>query len=1534
MPLQSEQALSMTTLGMLGDVPADPLQPPLVDAMHLRWSFGAARSFPWYGYYLFRRLSRREQAELRCVLPQLRVKGIAGPSELHVTLLETTLGNFTSDRDLIVTDDFPTGGVGELDLRGRSFLRFTFAEPMFFVSYQVGLRKDTVDGALRCISFQKDDSVSTANPKMKDGVRFTVYERDDKVSKSTRVLINKEGSPMLHLGYRTRVELPCSASALVVTVANYSSEGKVVGVDIEGREVVSQALPRGDSESVTVELKGEGIVEVFFLAPGNETFLLRLCYLCDQGGKEGDIGLHVRFYSGGTILHEEPVVGSAGDIVHGKYTSDLITAIEFSGGDAAVVDICGASVDQALNGGWEPVERCPQPLALPVFDPEYPASGGKPADIDASRKEAISRIRYGDPADWDGTRFDLMHTALQEIVDLGPAGPDMKDIGSDNVPASAGGTPTLARLRPMNYLLMGALYAPIAQMLGLYWADETAGKNIAYDYLIIADHADIGKGNASDMLAWFNSPSLNFNDIDAWVCFNRTLGSPAPLSPPWSLRAYALPGTTAEQTDGTLRDLTNNAGLTWELQQTASGKLQSGAPTMYVIRRSERYDMKPAGPIPTEKHKAINDIPHVVTRPPNPSTVVERPAHWPAFPLHYTDSGLEEGWYSYRVNGVDLFGRYSAASAPAAWFQWSPPPDPRPWYYLDGKGSTEVHAYAISLLDKVPPPPPTAVEGMVLDPKDPDLLRDAAYESWFMTLSTAERDSVVGLRVRWMWTWSQMRQAPDTREFRVYWRGGQPNVYKGRVGTVKTVDAAHSIARTDISHSAGANAFVGAYLRAAGRSFRITGSSAGSPLEVTVENLLPDHSLKPETGAKCSISIPPGHTLYSDISEVRQWEERVWVVPYSDYTALGVIPASVPGGSGDQLAGNGAAAIGNIITLPAGTDISAIRPYDFHLYLSEDTARPSRIYRIISVNPAAKEVTLDGAPVIAGGSSGWEIGLLTQRYEFFLPAPGDAERIGIGLSTSAIEPIAYGVVGVTAVDDKDHTVDNPKWSGKRWGDRAGNESRMGGPATVFRVHRTAPQAPEMPPDSADVYASRADYHGKSYYTFRWVPQAGVDTHIFRALDQSIFQRDWLIRSTRAALTGSATVHREFFPAGWTEARRNAAAASLNAIGGPGQYGGLTADALEVLGRLPGNEGFRSRGELNQRDWLIRRTRGGLGSGDLTFFPADWNSADKRRQAANQLNAIGGIGDYEALGNDALRVLAALPGNEAAYQQITDRPLPNAGPITANRLGPDNPAGFPVNPALRAFVDAIDGRSTNKYFYRAAFIDAAQNVGELGLASPPVRVPDVLPPRTPVFSRVLAGDPTPGEPGDRKITLRWVSGREPDLAAYRIYRTEEEPSSRDVRLMDLVHEFVVPAGDPALRPQEVLWLDQTVRGLVTYYYRLVAVDKSGNLSAASAIVAARAYDTALPEPPELSVAWVEQGGRVRAEISWTSPHEVMIQRKNGASNWIDLAQWRAPGAVVIRDPFSNPAASYQYRAVVRKYTGAIKRGEPILIEAEE
>ncbi|MFY9243932.1 MAG: hypothetical protein WAO74_13005, partial [Polaribacter sp.] len=585
----------------------------------------------------------------------------------------------------------------------------------------------------------------------------------------------------------------------------------------------------------------------------------------------------------------------------------------------------------------------------------------------------------------------------------------------------------------------------VSQMLGLYWVDATAEPGTRYDYLIIADHNNVAPGGPSAILGYLSSPQAVFSfGADAWISFNLSLRVPDPLPAPEDLRAFALPGGTREAPDGALDELEHNAGLRWHIPTTDGQKLSGGAPVLYRVRRAVLGDAEPGAPVAADQHAQVSDRPHAVTDANLPPGVTQtgRAADWPPDSLNFIDSGLAEGWYSYRLTAIDIFGRWSAPSAPAEWWQWAQPSGAQdwrpPWYQDTSQGDAQVHPHAVRLLDKVAPPPPVGVEAFALDPFDRYLKRDQRFDAWFATLSQGEQDSVVGLRVRWLWTFAQMRQAPDTAEFRVYFSPGLANTFKGRIVSVAAQGATASRVTTDIPNSEPAGAWTGAVLRSGQRSYTVTGSQGGDPLVLDVENLGTGQDEAPVAGMRASVILPGGnrstHPLAADLSRQGAWDARLWVVGIDDHVAEGVVPERTP--EGDWMAGEGATVAGNTASLPGGTELTGVQPFDTHLFLASDTARPTRLYRIMHVDEGAGELTLDAAPNVAGASA-WEVGQRVRRYELFLPAPGDADRGGVDLPTSHADPVAYAQVGVTAVDDKAHTADDPARSG-RWGDRPGN----------------------------------------------------------------------------------------------------------------------------------------------------------------------------------------------------------------------------------------------------------------------------------------------------------------------------------------------------------------------------------------------------------------------------------------------------------------------------------------------------------------
>lgn len=1242
--------LSMTALGVLGDRPPVAVQPPLVDGIHLRWSFTRSTGFPWYGYFLYRRpnadLERTCLASgfIDLVTDPLSTTGTIGADEL------------SSDLPLVGTDDFPANGQAELDLgpfddRGRTYVRLDVhdGEVTVRVSGRVGFR--SVGTKLICSELDSQPKGVRITPEPVPGVGVR-----------------------LDAGARIRLDPPCDQVRLA-----FSGLGQ--GVSAVARDASGHQVADGDTKgrpSLTLTTTTQPIVgvEVRQHAHGDAPVVLR--ELCRRPSARGTRSVVLTGSRSGVPVASTTITGRPGEIVPFDITADAMDEVRFTGQDgdplpdAALIELCYVPLLLTAALRWEPL--LPGALPLPVTHPDYPASGGRAEDETAARAEADGRIRYPAPDTYGAPEFHDLHDALIDLVTGGPGGVPMADPSrAADVTAASGSTtgdglPTMPAQHPLDLVLLPTIHPAMAQLLGLYWVDDTAVPRTAYDYLLLADNAGVSGGDpAKALAAWEQSDP----GVDAAIVTDEVAGPATPLAAPRDVRAYALTGGTlpAGEDPSVVIALAGSVGLRWQLPESG-GALSPGSAVAYHVWRDELGDATDPAPGSGLGDQLTAAGPVVVADPDlDPFHPIQWPPHWPGKALYRVDPVTAEGWYGYRVAGMDVFGRISPPSDPAAWYQWAPMPSPRPWYYVDPAAESLIRPGAVRIRDTVPPPPPSAVEATVLDPADPFLLRDTAYTAWRGQVDA----ELIGLRVSWKWTAAQRQQAPGTAEFRVYWSADQP-----------APDTHDPLAYTD----------------------------------------------------------------------------RVHVVPIS-------------GG-------------------------------------------------------------VDGAGDLS--------------FEVFLPVPGGTVFTGgVPLAPTLADPVKYAYVAVSAADANPHTADAATWPD--WGDRAGNEGRAGGPAKVFRVRRDAPPAPAVPADSERVYATPADYLSASYYTYRWVPGTNLTTHVYRALDESVFAADWRARPRPPlAATDTAQFPDPVAEPRWNSAKRAQVAAELN---------GLNA------------------------------------------FP---QTSTGKAQA---------MAAYRALSDDGLRVLAGLAGTERAFTQITTAALDPASPDTANRVGPDNPPDFPVDPALRCYVDTLDGRSTNRYFYRSSYVDAARNTGPLSSAGPPVWLPKVAAPRTPSLRSVTGGETL--------VTIAWAANRETDLAEYLVYRADTEAAARDVRAMTLVH--TEPVGD---RPPRVVWTDAPVPAQTTLWYRLAAADTSGNVSPPTDAMPARAYRSAPPPAPEW-VAADRAAPDTTVHLVWTLAEprlRPLVQRRpDGVLTWVAVSGWLTEETTSFDDATAD-AGGYFYRVLVRDPAGNV------------
>lgn len=1030
--------------------------------------------------------------------------------------------------------------------------------------------------------------------------------------------------------------------------------------------------------------------------------------------------------------------------------------------------------------------------------------------------------------------------------------------------------PRMPAQLPLDIVLLGSLHPAVAQMNGLYWVDATADALSNYDYLIVSDNNNVAQLNPDTMLAMIEQNG--FSSVDAAIVFNLRFAPASALARPTGLEVYALPGSSRRTETGTAQEAVNNVGLRWDLNKTDAGVLLPGRSIMYHLWRASLGNN--TLPDTSGQFNLISkDWPILVVD----SNGAKTSSDWPPFPLHALDNALGDGWYGYQVSGIDIFGRHTPNSINGIWRQWSPMPEPKPWYYEEPPSNAVIDQSAIRLLTKIAPPQPTAIEASAIDPRDPMVIKDAAFadwldrlnrQTWYQALSDDQKKNLIGLRVRWQWPQASIDQAPHTREFRIYYQDGSLNAILGNTLAVTAASTTESIVTTNIEHNADAGSYVGATLYAGEDAFVILDSEGVTPLRVRVRNIGAHNNIAPRANTPCTIAIPPayasGLVSVTNGSRTVDGERTGWT------TALE--------GEVFQIATEQRSY--RVASVISATQLLLDDPYD-------GATKSKRVYSIrhpLFVDYSAT-VSWQKRYYVVPQDQHWTAGTDAsgqplRKYDLILPVPEEGTQPGLPLTASLTKPIVYAHVGVSAADDKTYTEDDPKWTAP-WSNRFGNEGRVGPPAKIFRVLRDEPQAPSLPRMPERVTATRADQSGSSYYTFRWQPLEQTMTHIYRAFDEAVFKTDWSHRPGPTIDPGAP----EFFPSESVDPRWDAAKRKQVAI------------------------------ELNQ----------------LNTFAKD---------AAGTAQAFH---HYRALSNDALRVLASLKDNEPAFTQLTVAPLDPQDQANENRRGPDDPDSFQIgdptnplaSPALCAYIDQFDGRLSNRYFYRAANVDAAHNPSkDLSLATPPVYVPKVVAPQPPLPQLTLGAEGL--------VRLQWIASPEPDLARYLVYRTGDEGAAADVRTMSLIAR-VAPRPTSIPGPGEQLpievpgkagWLeyrDSPAPGAF-FFYRLQAEDTAANKSLGSTTLRGRALK-APPAPPVWNEP-IKQGNSVL--LSWTHPSDqhlscLVERRAAGAARWVSVSGWLPSGQYSFADtPSTSSSFAWEYRLRVRDELGQIANDWPVAL----
>ena len=1113
-PAQDGAPLAMLTLGVVGDDrPLPDLQPKLREGIHLRWAFRRDpsptfdRGFPWYGFYLFRRLTPAGTART-CAATQFA--GLS-PGLLSSTNLGIPLGTFASDQNLRLTDDFAPAGTVELDLSGRGFVRFqtNAATPMRQVDVTVGFVADfpppgdtgggggtgggTGGGGTGGGGTGGGGGLGGGSGGTGTGGGGTGGGGTGSGGTGGGGLGGSNiGSVFCACGCGT----PSAVQPIVERVIPLGDGSYRVTFGYNNPGSTAISLPPGPLNSLSPAPAFRGQPTLFL--PGIHHAVFTVVFngaplIWSIGGVVATAssaiattptaadGIIVVAFRGLFPVRFRVLSGIKGDAVTASLSFEAIDNVLITSGPARLIDVCATPSGDSAGQGWAPVPNLTQPILLPVSHPQYPLRNGAP-DVSTAQATAIGRISYAfsipntsppvlDTSLWQGDNFAALHDLLIEMVQNGPAGgvtDHVETVPADPDPNDPAATlPALTR-SSLNMLLLGSSNPAVAQMLGLYWVDETTVEGQSYDYLLVYDNKNAGGGNVATIASLILAS--NYTNIDAYRCDGVIRNRPAPLSPPAGSAAYALPAGAV--TPPAPADAAGVVGLRWQITDPPDlPHLTSITSFLFHLWRRDFGLVDPINPV-TTGYTRVTDTPLAPSDlrrndPPQPLS------GWPSFGLFAVDGPLVEGFYGYCVSGIDIFGRFSALSQPA------------PWRDV-GTGALKSVA-AVHLIDTTPPPAPSRVQAWVLDPADPSLLKDAFYDQWRSSLGPSGQNTV-GLRVRWAWPGRALAQAPDTREFRVYVQSGSALTdaaiatnWSRRVAVVGINEQIITGETTAVKNQAGTN------LAGSNATVQVVLNSSNGSVESVVATL-------------------------------------------ADALALDGVPAE---GLELELAG-----------APGGP----------------------RRFTVLAIDPVAKTVTINQDPRVS--SSGWTL-FHERTYELFLPGTTLATpppSLTLPTAPSLTVPVSYGLVGVSGADNKDRT--DPRQSLSSPGPlvpRPGNEGDIGGPAGVYQVWRQKPAAPVASFTEDKLLATRADFKSQSFFTLHFAKSPNLSTDVYRALDETLFRIDTDNAAVRNAEVGLITAA----SLGWDANRFQAAVTQVTAIPATG-YAQLSNDALRLLASLKSN----------------------------------------------------------------------------------------------------------------------------------------------------------------------------------------------------------------------------------------------------------------------------------------------------------------------------------------------------------------------------
>ena len=643
---------------------------------------------------------------------------------------------------------------------------------------------------------------------------------------------------------------------------------------------------------------------------------------------------------------------------------------------------------------------------------------------------------------------------------------------------------------PMPGSVAGVGLTSPVQAVTLRLAEDAAGVELAaWHGGVLAGTAATAGGVARlehlpgiDAVSWTGGPvdlvevglfprAGQVGDIPAFA-WNMAPVRPRPVGRLRISELAAVPQSPAVRADGTAGDEIAVVGLDWADDDPAdddpAGDDVSDAarPVRVHVARAFRGDGTTAGDAGafTMRNAHRPAVAFARSRRPGPA--------WPGpdVPHRWTERLTADGWYRWRVRGIDVFGRLG------------------PW---SAESEVEVSG-------RPAPPAPDGVAARYLDPADP-------------YLSDEERALAAagpGLLVQWAWPAERRLQAPwvgPAGEFRVYLRRGDPNLVQGTVTGV-TRDGDRSRLATDLTWPGAADALAGGLLRVGAASFEIVAHGSGEAMWFDVLNLAGPLE-RPEPGP-FSVRLTPSLGPFTDLTRPQAFGRRVHAEPAGDLPALTstVLRVTARGASAtvtlaDPLPGTfAAAAPGLLVSRGVGYRVTGQR------------AGGADVDVVPASQPGQGGVVLPGP---GDRCTVWA----SVRYQAWVP--------GVDLTPARDQATSLDLVAVSTSDGDPAVPDDAIWSRPGRGSLGGRPGREGATAlaSALRIpHRTPPPAPlagrPADGDIPAVLAEPADWYGRAHYTLAFPAVPGAAGYrVMRAAVVALCALDQSLRQGQAAPYG-------------------------------------------------------------------------------------------------------------------------------------------------------------------------------------------------------------------------------------------------------------------------------------------------------------------------------------------------------------------------------------------------------------------------------